>query len=129
MIKIGTLTCLHSNNVCARVGCLKAFQNRSDFFDGYSPDTLLGAMMTCNGCKSANPKEPDVDEGILEKIDRLVSEEIKVMHVGACRLDREKKECPRIAKICEMIESRGIQGNPGGKRNSQRILKQDREIV
>ena len=59
MIKIGTLTCLHSNNVCARVGCLKAFQNRSDFFDGYSPDTLLGAMMTCNGCKSANPKEPD----------------------------------------------------------------------
>ena len=38
MIKIGTLTCLHSNNVCARVGCLKAFQNRSDFFDGYSPD-------------------------------------------------------------------------------------------
>ena len=49
MIKIGTLTCLHSNNVCARVGCLKAFQNRSDFFDGYSPDTLLGAMMTCNG--------------------------------------------------------------------------------
>ena len=52
MIKIGTLTCLHSNNVCARVGCLNAFQNRSDFFDGYSPDTLLGAMMTCNGCKS-----------------------------------------------------------------------------
>ena len=67
MIKIGTLTCLHSNNVCARVGCLKAFQNRGDFFDGYSPDTLLGAMMTCNGCKSVNPKEPDVDEGILEK--------------------------------------------------------------
>ena len=27
-------------------------------------------------------QEPDVDEGILEKIDRLVSEEIKVMHVG-----------------------------------------------
>ena len=45
MIKIGTLTCLHSNNVCARVGCLKAFQNRSDFFDGYSPDTLLDAKV------------------------------------------------------------------------------------
>ena len=97
MIKIGTLTCLHSNNVCARVGCLKAFQNRSDFFDGYSPDTLLGAMMTCNGCKSINPK---------------------VMHVGACRLDREKKECPRIAKICEMIESRGIQVVRGTHRES-----------
>ena len=96
MIKIGTLTCLHSNNVCARVGCLKAFQNRSDFFEGYSPDTLLGAMMTCNGCKSANPKEPDVDEGILEKIDRLVSEELKVMYVGGCRLYGKKNECSRI---------------------------------
>lgn len=42
--------------------------------------------MTCNGCKSANPKELNVDDGILEKIDRLVSEELKVMHVGACRL-------------------------------------------
>lgn len=42
--------------------------------------------MTCNGCKSANPKELDVDDGILEKIDRLVSKELKVMHVGACRL-------------------------------------------
>ena len=109
MIKIGTLTCLHSNNVCARVGCLKAFQNRSDFFKEYSSDTFLDAMMTCNGCKSANPKEPDEDEGILEKIDRLVSEEIRVMHVGACRLDGRKMECPRITKICEMIEARGIQ--------------------
>ncbi|MFR5151281.1 MAG: hypothetical protein ACLTER_18680 [Ruminococcus sp.] len=40
-------------------------------------------------------KEPDVDEGILEKIDRLVSEEIKVMHVGACRLDRGRKRVPK----------------------------------
>ena len=28
----------------------------------------------------------NLDDGILEKIDRLVSEELKVMHVGACRL-------------------------------------------
>ena len=30
-----------------------------------------------------------------KKVDRLVSEEIKVMHVGACRLDREKKRVPK----------------------------------
>ena len=108
MIKIGTLTCLHSNNVCARVGCLKAFQNRSDFFEGYSLDTFLGAMMTCNGCKSMNPAEPDEDKGILEKIDRLVSEQIHIIHVGVCRIDDEKKECPRITQICEMLEERGI---------------------
>ncbi len=118
MIKIGTLTCFHSNNVCARVGCLKAFQNRSDFFEGYSSDTVLAAMMTCNGCKAENPSEPDEDEGILEKIDRLVSEDIKVMHVGVCRLNREKKECPRITGICKMIESRGIRVVRGTHRES-----------
>ncbi|MFR5151282.1 MAG: hypothetical protein ACLTER_18685 [Ruminococcus sp.] len=38
MTKIGTLTCLHSNDVCARVGCLKAFHGiASDLFEGYSP--------------------------------------------------------------------------------------------
>ena len=76
----------------------KAFQNRSDFFDGYSPDTLLGAMMTCNGCKSINPKEPDVDEGILENRQAGQRKEIKVMHVGACRLDREKKSAHELPK-------------------------------
>ena len=76
----------------------EAFQNRSDFFEGYSPDTLLGAMMTCNGCKSVNPKEPDVDEEILEKIDRLVSEEIKVVHVGAVVWTGRKKSAHELPK-------------------------------
>ena len=97
MTKIGTLTCLHSNDVCARVGCLKAFMEREAFFKEYSQDTCLAAMMTCNGCKS------------MEKIDRLVSEDIKVMHVGVCCLIDGKKECPRITRICEMLEDRGIQ--------------------
>ena len=48
------------------------------------------------------------DEGILEKADRLVSEKISVIHVGVCRLNEEKKECPRITQICGLIEDRGI---------------------
>ncbi|MFR5915543.1 MAG: CGGC domain-containing protein [Blautia wexlerae] len=47
--------CIHSNNVCARVGCLAAFQNRTDFFQDYPEDTCLAAMMTCNGCKGVQP--------------------------------------------------------------------------
>ena len=89
MNKIGILTCIHSNNVCARVGC-------------------LAAMMTCNGCKGANPIEPIEDKGILEKIDRLVSEKISTIHVGVCRLPDGKHECPRMTQICNMIEERGI---------------------
>ena len=118
MIKIGILTCIHSNDVCARVGCLNAFYDRKNFFADYPEDARLTALFTCNGCEEERPQPPKEDKGILEKIDRLVSEEIKVVHVGACRLDREKKECPRIAKICEMIESRGIQVVRGTHRES-----------
>lgn len=109
MLKIGTLTCLHSNDVCARVGCLKAFFSRAAFFKEYPEDTILAAMMTCNGCKKVNPTEPEEDKGILEKIDRLVNEDIKVIHVGVCRLTDGKNECPRITRICEMMEDKGIQ--------------------
>lgn len=109
MKKIGILTCLNSNDVCARVGCLNAFQKRTDFFKEYSKDTCLSAMMTCNGCRDMNPTEPDQDKGILEKIDRLASEEIETVHVGVCRLIKEKEECPRMTRICEMMEKRGIQ--------------------
>ena len=44
MKKIATLTCLHSNKVCARVSCLSAFQNRTAFFKDYPEDTVLAAM-------------------------------------------------------------------------------------
>lgn len=109
MEKIGILTCLHSNDVCARVWCLSSFWQRKDFFAKYAEDTILAAMLTCNGCKGDNPSEPEEDKGILEKLDRLVSEDIEIVHVGVCRLMDDKKECPRMTKICEMIDSRGIQ--------------------
>ncbi len=44
--KIGILTCIKSNDVCARVGCLKAFNRRSDFFAEYDGNTELAALMT-----------------------------------------------------------------------------------
>lgn len=78
------------------------------FFSGYPEDMILAAVMTCNGCKETNAKEPAEDAGILEKADRLVSEKISVIHVGVCRLNEEKKECPRITQICGLIEERGI---------------------
>ena len=108
MNKIGFLTCLNSNDVCTRAGCLSAFQNRTDFFREYSEDTVLAVMMTCNGCCCRNETDPEKDSGILEKIDRLVSENIQTVHVGSCRLTKYKTECPRMVRICKMIEERGI---------------------
>jgi len=109
MNKIGILTCLKSNDVCARAGCLKAFNHRTDFFARYLADTELTAMMTCNGCASKQPAEPEADAGIIEKADRLVHENIIAVHVGVCRLKEDGKVCPRITKICQMLEKRGIQ--------------------
>jgi len=73
----------------------EGFYGTGGLFKEYSQDTCLAAMMTCNGCKSMNPAEPDEDKGILEKIDRLVSEDIKVMHVGCMSSDRRQKRVPK----------------------------------
>lgn len=106
--KIAILTCLHSNDVCARVGCLNAFNRRSDFFRDYGPEVELGALMTCNGCKGHRPQEPAEDPGILEKADRLISEGIQTVHVGVCRLLSNGQECPRMTAVCRVLEEKGI---------------------
>lgn len=106
--KIGILTCLHSNDVCARVSCLESFAEKKDFFKEYDETARLAAFMTCNGCRGERPAEPGEDPGILEKLNRLVSENIGCVHVGVCRMQRNGQECGRITQICELMEERGI---------------------
>ena len=107
MKKIGILTCARSNDVCARVGCLNAFNNRTDFFQSYEADTILSAVMTCNGCSSDTTTSPRETSGLVEKIDRLCREGISVIHVGVCRI-HNGKECLRILEICEMLNEKNI---------------------
>lgn len=107
MKKIGILTCLKSNDVCARVGCLNSFYERKDFFQDYPADTRLAAVMTCNGCAEVNGTLPREDTGILEKADRLAAEGISTVHVGVCRM-QGNRECDRITAICKLLEDRGI---------------------
>ena len=107
IMKIGTLTCARSNDVCTRAGCLNAFNLRKDFFKDYDDTVVLGAMMTCNGCTRDNPLSPDEDPNVAEKIERLVQEKITVMHAGVCRM-HNGKECSWLAKIIELIEAKGI---------------------
>lgn len=109
MEKIGILTCIHANTVCTGAGCLKAFNERTDFFQTYSNDTKLSVFMTCNGCKEEQILEPEEDSGMLEKIDRLLQEQINKIHVGICRIQENQQECDRIKKICNIIEAKGIE--------------------
>lgn len=108
MEKIGILTCLHSNDVCTRAGCLKAFHRKTDFFGGYPEDTELAVLMTCNGCRAENMADPGEDPGMLEKLDRLLQEEVTAIHVGVCRKKHDGQECERMTEICRLIEQRGI---------------------
>ena len=107
-VKIGILTCIHSNDVCTRAGCLNAFNHRTDYFQDYPEDTELAVLMTCNGCKEERPEQPRQDKGILEKLDRIQGEGVTIIHVGVCRLLKNKKECERITEICSLLEERGI---------------------
>lgn len=110
MKKIGILHCRNASDVCAGVGCLKSFINKKDFFKKYENEHIeLGAFFTCNGCKEHKEVEPQDDEGIIEKLDRLVAENISIVHVGVCRKLKNGSECPRITAMTLMLEERGIE--------------------
>lgn len=110
MKKIGILHCIKANEVCAGVGCLKAFMDKSDFFNRYKEDSVeIAAFFTCNGCKERRDVEPQQDDGIIEKVERLQKEQISIVHVGVCRKLKDGSECPRITGIISMLEERGIE--------------------
>lgn len=109
MTKIGILTCIHSNDVCTRAGCLNAFYERKDFFKDYSEEARLVAVFTCNGCEEERPESPQEDPGILEKIERLKKEQVSIVHVGVCRLKENGQECERITQMISLLKREGIQ--------------------
>ena len=95
MIKIGILTCIHSNDVCARVGCLNAFYDRKNFFADYPEDARLTALFTCNGCEEERPQPPKEDKGILEK-NRTIKE--RTGFCCSCRNMQAERRWDRMRK-------------------------------
>lgn len=124
MKKIGTLTCLKSNHICARVSCLNAFNNRTGYFQDYPEDTQLVAMMTCNGCKVSSETDPSEDKRIMEKIRRLKYEGVEKVHVGVCVMIQDGGECRHITTIRKMLEEEGIPTVDGTHFTSKRKQSQ-----
>lgn len=108
-IKIGILYCLEAAKVCAGCGCLKAFNQKEGSFTEYKTDDVLAAYFTCNGCKKQNAISPSEDKGMIEKVDRLQTEGIDVVHVGVCCENSDGSFCERIVEIIEMIKRKGIE--------------------
>ncbi len=108
-IKIGILHCLEATKVCAGCGCLNAFNLKKGSFTEYTTEDILAAYFTCNGCKKQNEVSPKEDMGMIEKVDRLQSEGIDVVHVGVCCENADGRLCGRMEEIIEMIKLKGIQ--------------------
>ena len=103
-MKIAILNCLNANDVCAGCSCLRAFNEKSRHFAPYADTPLtLTAFARCSGCGVG------LDRGFMEKLDRIVSEETEVCHLGVCTVDpAAKAECPTITEAAAYLEARGV---------------------
>ena len=112
MIRLGILTCLEACQVCTGASCFQALYERNKYFSQYADrEVRLMAFLHCNGCQG-HPEavDPRQDPGILEKLDRLQTIGVEVVHTGVCTVcNRETGEiCPVILTMEEMLRERGI---------------------
>lgn len=103
-MKLAMLNCLKSNTVCIGAVCLRAFLQREKSFADYTEESVeLVAFMRCNGCG----KPVEKDAGMLEKMDRLKSIGVDVVHLGVCTKNNGV-ECDTITRIAQCLSQRGI---------------------
>lgn len=110
MKRIVILRCLRSNNVCTGAACLKAFNKKTGAFARYGEEPLeLEAYWSCNGCGDCHFK---YQEGIEEKLERIISLKPDAVHVGACVKQHTDNgyevTCKTIEEICERLEAAGL---------------------
>ena len=110
MKRVAILRCLHSNVICTGAACLNAYFKRLGSFSIYGQEELqLVAFWTFNGCNDCCLKNEACME---EKIQRIISLQTEVIHIGLCteqKDDNGKKQiCPTIQKICQRLRRSGI---------------------
>ena len=108
MKKIAILTCMDVSMRCTGSGCLRACHEKSKGFSRYGEEEIvLISYLHCNGCGA----DPEQDEGLLKKLNRLQTKGIDVVHTSSCTVrDRSSGiRCAKIDKIADMLQERGIQ--------------------
>ncbi len=110
MKRIVILRCLRSNNVCTGAACMRAFNTKSGAFARYGEEPLeLEAYWSCNGCGDCHFK---YQEGIEEKLERIIGLKPDAVHVGVCvkhrTQDGQVVTCKTIEEICERLEAAGL---------------------
>ena len=104
MKKIAIFNCLKANEMCTGAACMNALNHRKAGFEVYKDEEVeLLAFMRCNGCS----KEPGENEGMREKLERIVSLSPDALHIGKCTIKGDE-ECSKITKAAEILESKGV---------------------
>ena len=103
-MKIAIVNCLKANGVCTGAACLEAMNRRTKSFAAYEDrDVQLCAFMRCSGC--ANMVE--TDEGMAEKMERLLSMKPDAVHFGKCT-EKDGQLCETLRSLKEKLERAGI---------------------
>lgn len=105
-MKIAILYCKKSSKVCTGASCFKAYNNSLKSFEQYKLNKPeLSAFFDCGGCNI----DRKIDSGMIEKMERLKSENVDKIHLGICI----NNKCPNYENIIEMLENYQIQYEKG----------------
>jgi len=108
MKKIAIVACLQANEVCAGCGCLNAFQDRTQNFERYvGEEVRLAAFMRCSHC-IRKEGDPLADAGFVEKLERMASEGVEIVHIGVCAGRNAESACPGMLKMIKAFEDKGM---------------------
>lgn len=104
MTRIAIMNCLKANQVCAGVACLDALRERRAGFECYAGEEVdLRAFLRCSNCGKA----PQEDPGMTEKLERLVSSGVEVVHIGVCA-QMKGIRCQTMEEYARWLEEHGI---------------------
>ena len=109
MKKIVILRCLRSEENCTGAACLQAFNERCCQFARYGDEEIqLVAYMTCNGCRKITLGD---SSGLEEKIERILSINPDVIHVGICCKTRtdDNEYCSEALRLVDIFRNHGIE--------------------
>jgi Predicted metal-binding protein len=104
--QIAILSCLQANDVCAGAACMRALNERKEGFERYRGEEVrLCAFMRCSRCHSS----VYTDQGMEEKMHRLLQEGVDTVHIGICAFQKEREAlCTSMAENVKWLEEHGI---------------------
>lgn len=104
-MKLAIGICKKVNGKCSTMGCFRAYNNKDKHFSQYKDtDTILMGFFTCDIC-TKNSKE-----NITKISERLKSEGVEKVHLGACAVKCKADILEDIKKVFISIGIDVIEG-------------------